>query len=250
MKKWFVLGMFFIVTYVIFLVVTLPLNVVMNYVLLPKNITVQGLSGSVWQGQLDQIQVADSQINQVKIELSPFSFLMLTPKVHLTFGDAFLSGPEGKTTIAVSQDSIELTEMEILLSANDIAQQLTLPLPVIANGDVSIIIDELIASQSASTKCLKASGDIHWLKASVTALDQKISLGDLKAKLSCEKDRLTLNINPKNSLGLSFKGYLKENGKVAGNGYLKPGAKFPNKLKSVLPFLGNKDNQGRYQLKI
>jgi len=35
---------------------------------------------------------------------------------------------------------------------------------------------------------------------------------------------------------------------MSGNGFLKPGAKFPKVLNDVLPFLGKKDNQGRYRL--
>jgi general secretion pathway protein N len=41
---------------------------------------------------------------------------------------------------------------------------------------------------------------------------------------------------------------LDQSGRVSGNGFLKPGAKFPPELINALPFLGRKDNQGRYRL--
>jgi len=249
MRKWFVFGMVFICIYLFFLVKTLPSNVLMNYVPLPKNIIVQGVSGTVWQGEIDHVQINKTHINQVKTELSFISLLMLAPEMLFTFGDAFLSGPEGVATLVVDQNLIQLSNINMTLSANEIAQQLILPLPVIAKGDVSLNIDEIVI-QSAGYQCDKASGNIQWLNASLTALDQKINLGNFKAKLSCDKGRLSLTIDPKNNLGLVFTGYFKKNGKIAGTGYLKPSAKFPNKLKSVLPFLGRKDNQGRYRLTI
>ncbi len=248
MRKWFVFGVSFICIYLFFLVKMIPVNILMNYISLPENVVVQGVSGTVWQSKVDQIQVSKIQINRVEAELSFLSLLMLKPETLLAFGDAFLSGPEGAVTIAIDDEFIKLTNADIMLGANEIAQQLILPLPVIAKGDISIIIDEIVVAQSTGYQCSKASGEIQWRNAAVIALDQKIKIGNLKATISCQEGRLTLAIFPQNNLGLSFTGYINKNGKVKGNGYLTPGEKFPNTLKSALPFLGKKDGQGRYQL--
>ena len=80
------------------------------------------------------------------------------------------------------------------------------------------------------------------------ALEQNIQLGNFNAKISCEEGALALLLSPENDLGVTLNAYLDQSGRVSGNGFLKPGAKFPPALISALPFLGRKDNQGRYRL--
>ena len=86
-------------------------------------------------------------------------------------------------------------------------------------------------------------------------MEQDIKLGKLKATISCEKGSLVVQLAPKNDLGISFSAYIGVKGSAqkrkfntSGKGYLKPGTKFPVQLKSVLPFLGNPDKEGRYRL--
>jgi general secretion pathway protein N len=91
---------------------------------------------------------------------------------------------------------------------------------------------------------------LQWRNAGITAFDKKVEFGTLKAKLTCDKGELVVDINPENDLGLSYRAQLKQGGRFSGSGYLTPGTKFPEQLRSALSFLGKPDNQGRYRLKI
>jgi general secretion pathway protein N len=258
MKKWFTLGAIFFTSYIIFILATLPLPWLINKVTLPNTIMLNGVSGTVWQGEIAQVVFTNSthssQIQQVKTVLSFWSLFSLTPKVDIAFGDALLAGPEGKLTLAVSQKQLSLTGIELFLPANDIAQQASLPLPVTAKGEIELHLTQVDFSL-AEKKCLHANGDANWSRAGIIAMEQNIKLGKLKAKFSCDKGDLVVKIAPENDLGLSFSTYIAMKGnvqnqklRISGQGYLKPGAKFPAQLKSALPFLGNPDNKGRYRL--
>jgi general secretion pathway protein N len=258
MKKWFTLGAIFFTSYLIFVLATLPLPWLINKVTLPKNITLHGVSGTVWQGEIAQVILSNSakntQVEQVTTALSVWSLFSLTPQIDVRFGDAFSAGPEGKMTLAVSQEQLSLTDVELFLSANDIAQQANLPLPVTAKGELELHLTQVDISLSEQ-KCQQANGNVDWSHAGIIAMEQNIKLGKLQAKVSCEKGDLVVKIEPKNDLGLSFSTYIGIKGgaqkgqlKTSGQGYLTPGSKFPPELKSVLPFLGNVDNQGRYRL--
>jgi len=258
MKKWFTLGVIFFTSYLVFVLATLPLPWLVNKVSLPNTVMLNGVSGTVWQSEIAQVLLINaansSQIQQVKTELSFWSLFSLTPKVDVVFGDALLAGPEGKLTLAISQEQFSLTDVELFLSANDIAQQAKLPLPVTAKGEFELQMTQFDFSLSEQ-KCQQASGGVNWSRAGIIAMEQNIKLGKLKADISCEKGDLVVKLVPENDLGLSFSAYvgLKGGGqnkklKTSGQGYLKPAAKFPVQLKSALPFLGKPDNQGRYHL--
>ncbi|MFT5296998.1 MAG: general secretion pathway protein N [Colwellia sp.] len=245
MKKWFAYGAIFFSVYLVFLITTMPAAWVVSFVNMPKNSQVSELSGTVWQSYAKQVRIDDIDIYNVSSELSFMSLLMFDPKVILNFGGALVSGPEGKLTASQLREQIKITDLDISLAANQIAEKLNLSIPVEAHNFIDIKIDEFIVGKPI---CEQMKGTIEWKKASVTALSEKVKLGALSADLACEKGALTFIMSPKNDLGLTFTAYLRSMKKATGNGFLKPGANFPEKIKPILPFIGKADNQGRYRL--
>lgn len=245
MKKWFAYGAIFFSVYLVFLITTMPAAWVVSFINMPKNSQVSELSGTVWQSYAKQVRIDDIDIYNVSSELSFISLLMFDPKVMLSFGGALVSGPEGKLTASQLQEQIKITDLDISLAANQIAEKLNLSIPVEAHNFIDIKVDEFIVGKPI---CEQMKGTIEWKKASVTALSEKVKLGALSANLACEKGALTFIMSPKNDLGLTFTAYLRSMKKATGNGFLKPGANFPEKIKPILPFIGKADNQGRYRL--
>jgi general secretion pathway protein N len=250
MKKWFAITAIFLSSYMVFLLASAPLALVINNIKLPKNIALQGVSGSIWQGEIVKVTINNNEIEKVKTTVSFWSLFSLSPSVHVTFGDAISSGPEGKLNLTVSSEQLALTEVEIFMSANDIAKQLTLPIPLSAQGNVELFLSEMVIATGAQLSCSKGAGEVLWSRAGVVALEQNIKLGKFMTEISCDEGNLLAKVSPKNNLGLSFEGVLAlATQKVSGKGYLQPGAKFPTQLKSALSFIGRPDNQGRYQLR-
>tara|TARA_R110002050_G_scaffold73360_1_gene157804 strand:+ start:565 stop:1329 length:765 start_codon:yes stop_codon:yes gene_type:complete len=252
MKNKFAMSGIFLITYLVFLIATLPTTFVLNQISLPTNIknAVQfsGVTGSIWQTDIAQMAVNGSRIEKVHAELSFWSLFSLTPKLTITFGDSFSAGPEGKAELLLSQNKATVNDLKLFIKANEVAQQLTLPLPVTAQGNVELTVINADIDLKNNNQCLAVKGDIAWSKAGVEAFNKNIKLDQLNADIGCENGALTVIISPKNDLGLTFTAYVRQGGKVSGNGFLKPGAKFPVELNDALPFLGRKDNQGRYRL--
>ena len=250
MKKWFAFTAIFLSSYIAFLLANTPLALVINNITYPKNIALHGVSGSIWQGEIARVTINNNDIEKVKTAVSFWSLLSLSPSIDVTFGDAMLAGPEGKFKLIVSSEQFTLTEVELFISASDIAKQLPLPIPLSAQGNVELSLSELVIVTANKLSCLKAQGDVTWSGAGVVALEQNIKLGKFAAEISCDEGNLLAKVSPKNNLGLSFDGVLALAAqKISGKGYLKPGAKFPSQLRSALSFLGRPDNQGRYQLR-
>jgi general secretion pathway protein N len=250
MKKWFVFSVIFLSSYLLFLVASTPLLLVTNNIELPKNIQVSGVYGTIWQGEIDKITVNNVEVKDLSSTLSFWSLITFSPTIEVRFGDAISSGPEGKFTLTVSSDALTLSDATLFMAANEVASQLPLPIPVSAMGNVELTVDELSLNLNDKITCQQASGQVSWLRSSVIALDNTIKLGNINADLSCEKGDLFAKVNPKNNLGLTFTAQLELASQQAnGQGYIKPGSKFPEALKPAMAFIGRADQQGRYQLK-
>ncbi|MBL4766099.1 MAG: type II secretion system protein N [Colwellia sp.] len=248
MKNKLAIAVIFLITYIGFLIATLPTTLVLNQVSLPKNMQVSGVTGSIWSTEIAQVNIDGTSVAKVNAKLSFWSLFTLAPKLSITFGDSFIAGPEGKLELVLSAEKVEINELTLLVKANEIAQQFTLPLPLSAQGDVELTLLNATIDLANNNQCITANGSISWAKAGVVALEKNIKLGNLSADITCEKGALAVIISPKNDLGLTFSTYVRNGGKISGNGYLKPGAKFPPALNDALPFLGKKDRQGRYRL--
>jgi general secretion pathway protein N len=254
MKKWFILGAVFFVSYLVFIVSTLPLAFIINHSELPKSVTIEAVSGTLWKGEIAQITIDKQVINKVETQLSFWSIFTLTPKVDMTFGSDVLNGPQGKLTLAVSQSTLQLTDVSIFLNANTIASKISLPVPVpiTAKGEVEFQLSDMTIALD-TYQCSDVKGQVHWARASVIAMENNVKLGKLSADLDCEKGKLLVKFLPKNDIGLNFSAFVSVKGQkvnISGNGYLKPGVNFPTQLKLILPFLGKPDAKGRYRLKL
>lgn len=250
MKKWFAVLAIFFSSYMVFLVATMPLAFVVNTIELPKSVHLENVSGSIWEGEIAQLSVGDNYIQDIKMDLSFWSLFILSPTIDITFGDALSVGPEGKFTLAASLSKLIFTNVELYISASDVVKRLPLPIPATGQGNAELILDEISFNTADNISCESAQGQVSWKRAVVTALDNTVKIGDLKANIACEKGELTAAILPKNNLGLAFDARLNiAKQKASGRGYLTPGVKFPAELKPILSFLGRADKQGRYLLK-
>ena len=244
MKKRFAFGAIFLSIYLAFVLVSVPATFVLSFVKLPKNVSLSGVKGTIWQMSVEEIIHPQVTLTNVQAQLSFWSLLKANPSIDLSFGDAFSRGPSGKLTVAGLFADISLFDAEVMLSARDIIPYLPLPIALDASGDINVTIKEFVVGQPI---CQQAIGSMSWRKASISALNETVQLGDLAAILSCEQGALAVTLDQKNNLGVSFVAYFRTKG-VSGNGYLKPAENFPEKLKAALPFLGKTDNQGRYRL--
>lgn len=247
MKNWFTGGVIFVLAYLFFMVSQVPAQWVVNKITLPKNVVLQGVEGTIWRANISRIIIDGYSINSVATKVNLLSLMMFNPSVDATFGSALVNGPEGKATLSHLLGDIEVSDTQVSVVANDIAQLLksSLPIPVTAQQFVDVNIEEFVMGKPL---CQQLSGTVKWEKAGLKALDQKIALGHLKGKLECEKGIVKFTFDPKNNLGLTFTALVYSPERISGSGYIEPGSKFPTVLKEALPFLGKADNRGRYKL--
>ncbi|WP_448549583.1 type II secretion system protein N [Thalassotalea fusca] len=246
MKKWIAFAALFIGAYLLFVIQQLPISYVLSSLPLPKNVSLGSATGNVWQFELSHVQVDDIRVNQVNVNLREASLLTLDPTFDVKFGSPMAFGPEGTATISGVASALVVEHANVMLPANDIAQQLPLLVPVDAKSDVTLQVTRF---EIGTPICKVLDGRVEWRAAAVEAMEQMIELGDLAAKLVCEKGEIVATISPNNQLGLTFEAVVSENFRVHGDGHIQPTADTPEAIKQSLPFLGKPDNQGRYRLR-
>lgn len=248
MKNKIVFISLFIGCYLCFLVATLPAHVAMQFISLPKTVQLSEAKGSIWQVEFESINYQGFAVSNISADMSPLSLLILSPKIDLNFGGSLLAGPKGQASLSYIFGTITVEDATIDIAASEIAPYLLLPVPVDAFGNVSLALTELEVDEQL--QCQQAQGALSWQRAAATAMEQTVELGDFNGVISCQKGAFALTINPDNHLGLTYSASVNAKGQLNGQGFVKPGAKFPQQLKQALPFIGNPDNQGRYQLKL
>jgi len=246
MKKWFLGALIFILAYLFFIVSQVPAQWVVNKISLPKNVSLQGVKGTIWQANIKRIIIDGYSINEVTTDVNLLALLMLNVSVDTKFGGALFDGPEGEATLSHLLGDIEVSNTKVFMPANDIAQLLKdeLPIPFTAQQFLDVQLETFVMGKPV---CEALNATVKWEKASIKALDEKINLGTLSGKLECEKGIAKFSFDPKNNLGLTFSAYVYSPQRISGSGYIEPGSKFPTVLNEALPFLG-KPQGGRYKL--
>lgn len=247
MKKQFAYTAIFFSVYSIFVLALMPANWLISQINLPNNVSVSAVEGTIWRANAAQVMVDDVVISQVQSSLSLISVLMFDPRLDITFGNALVNGPEGSLTITGLMSDMVIKDAKIMLAANTVTTRLNLPIDIIAHEQLQLDIARFVIGAPV---CRELEGQLQWPNAALTAFEEKVMLGGLSAKLTCDKGELIAEIDPNNNLGLSYRAQLKQGGRFSGSGYLTPGAKFPEQLKATLSFLGKADNKGRYRLKM
>ncbi|OUS23447.1 hypothetical protein A9Q98_15320 [Thalassotalea sp. 42_200_T64] len=245
-KKYLAIFSAFILLYLVFLVNLAPANKLLSRVDLPTGVSLHGISGSIFSGKAQTLTINQLSIENVNWSVSYFSLITLNPKVTVNIGNN-LASISGRLELSNLTSGLTVSNADIKVDANEVIGQLNLPIDINAAGQIHLTMAEFAMGKPI---CAVAQGAISWPNASVNAMEENVELGTLKALLSCEKGSLNITIDPKNDLGLELTAYVVSKSRIKANGYLTPGDKFPENLKPVLGFIGNKDRQGRYKISL
>ncbi|WP_371187746.1 type II secretion system protein N [Thalassotalea maritima] len=236
----------FLVLYLLFLLLLAPADKLVGQLALPNHIKLGKVSGSLFSGDVDTIYMGSQQLEQVSWSVNVLSLLSFNPSVNVTFGSTAL-GYQGQFRAEdITADVPTIKALNAQIDADYMAEQLPLMMTVKAAGQVRVNIE---VYRPGKAVCSAAKGKVNWLAAQLDATGEYVPLGDLAADLSCTNGNLTVSVSPENNLGLELDAVF--NGKrFNANGYVTPGAEFPEQLQSFVGFLGRKDNQGRYRIRI
>jgi general secretion pathway protein N len=241
--KW---GSLCLVVYFIFLIVKLPAVHVLSKIQLPKEISVSGISGTVWEGQAQRAQANGLPINNLNWSLSFFPLLLGEISADIKAGNIRdIDQISATGHVSVSGQRLQADDLLAYVPANLMISQLPLPIPIQAAGRFKVQLDEV----DYEAGCQQFTGKGQWLNANYTGTTGAIDLGSFNADLSCENGSIVVDVKQPNSFGLTAKTVIPANMKFAVTGRFKPEANLPQEVHQAAQFFGKPDSDGYYPIK-
>ncbi|MGL6262376.1 GspN family type II secretion system protein ExeN [Aeromonas jandaei] len=250
MKKRILIASLFLAAYFVFLLATLPAALVVRYLPLPANVAsllkMEGVSGTLWSGQIARLQYASESISQLRWDLNGWSLLRFAPEVAIRFGER--NGLNGQGVVGWNGAAFG-HDLTLNAPAPWVMARIPLPLsfPATLTGQLQLKVDQFA---QGNPWCDNLYGNLDWYNASADTPVGKLDLADPEVKLTCLDSRLVAELKQgSDAVQTSGRLELQPNGQYLFQGSLKPGPALPEQMQQGLPFLGQPDSQGRFPLR-
>ncbi len=223
MKKRILIASLFLAAYLVFLLTTLPAALVARHLPLPANIAnllkLEGVSGTLWNGQIARLQYASESVNQLRWDLNGWSLLRFAPEVAIRFGDR--NGLNGQGVVgwngaAFGRDLTLNALAPWLLSR----VPMRLPIPITISGQLQLKVEQFA---QGNPWCDNLYGNLDWYNASADTPAGKLDLADPELKLTCLDSRLVAELKQgSDAVQTMGRLELQPNGQYLFQGTLKP----------------------------
>jgi general secretion pathway protein N len=240
--KWISVGL---CIYLVFIVIKLPASQVLPRLSLNKDISLSGVSGTIWNGRAQRAQLAGLPVENLNWSLSFLSLLMANVSADIQAGnirDVDKISVDGHITF--SNQGLQAKDLLAFFPTNLIISLLPLPIPVQADGRFKVQLEML----DYGSNCITLTGKGEWLNANFTGANQVISLGNFAAELSCVNGDVVLDVLEPNSFGLTAKATIPADMKFKISGKFKPDAELPKEVHQAAQFFGKPDADGYYPI--
>ncbi len=242
MKKTIKGLLLFVVALVVFLIATLPVNLVIPR--LPRGLPValNGAEGTVWRGSAAQVSIDHKPLGALEWRVHPASLLLARLNADFKLrGDGLRA--RGNVTVKLDQ-SVQLAKTIIDADVKK------LPLPpeagmVAPEGKINATVRSLSLRDRRVTD---ADADILWNGARITAATP-MDLGRIELKVTGKDGQLNGALDSKNGpLQARGKIDISPDGLLKANIRLSPHGDTPDEIRNMLPMIGRPDRSGAVTL--
>ncbi|WON78980.1 type II secretion system protein N [Serratia sp. UGAL515B_01] len=223
--------------YLLLLCWNAPAQVLRNF--LPADMRIGSFAGSLWQGSLRQFNWQQLTLAEVNWQITLSSW---RPALKLE-----LRGPQGIQGAGTLRGwfSLQLYQWQFSAPADWLQQQLPLPLPVTAQGNLQLRLQQGEIGPGGCVSLI--GGAINWHNAQLETPLGAVELTHVQGRLSCDKKGALALVLKQNSahLSLTGQGNLGFDGRYQFNGQLRGGPELPNVIKPLMNQLGKANDQGQ-----
>nr|WP_256261037.1 type II secretion system protein N [Shewanella sp. NIFS-20-20] len=224
----------------------LPASVAISWVSLPKNLTLSGISGSIWSGKINQLSIDGRQLDDLRWQMTPLQLLSGKVAAHIQVGSR-ATLVNAKANVAYGMSGLALSDVRFEAPVAWLIGNSRLPFRTKAQGEVTVLLTDF--TQGAPW-CSQLDGKAFASGLQVDNQFGQYPLGQLQLAMSCTDGQVMVNIDETtNGLGLSGSATVGEQMQVALTAKIRETNTMPDDLKKALTFLGQPDSQGYYPLK-
>lgn len=235
----------FIFVFVISFIIQAPVSKVLNFVNIPNNIYIEGVSGSITKGAIKTLYIDNNSFQNITWNTSILGLL----KKQARFDISDPKGYSGYVNFKlVSNDSFEFEQSKLKISLTNFLHNIKYEPPMDLSGFINVKIDE---GKIAQKKCKKLKGSIDIRGLIIYTPIGEMNLGNPIAILNCRNGVVIAKIEAKNNEYLSFEGNFElnlESGLYSIRSFVKPDSNHEKDISTFLEIIGKKNSSGIYEI--
>lgn len=232
--------------YLLFTLLLTPAAWWLKLVKLPPQLQLGAVSGTLWQGQVSQLQYDKLQFGALSWKLNGWALLTGQARFFVQTGSMQQSAqPYIKGNVGYGVTGAAMQQLMLRLPVSQVLPLLPLPFPVDATGNLVL---DIASYRQGQPWCSTLAGSASWQDANLkTPAGNWIALQSLFGDLSCASGTAVLTTDGANLLGLDIKAVLNAE-QLLVNGTIKPDPSMPQEVHQAMQFVSKPDAQGRYTI--
>ncbi|MGY3685438.1 type II secretion system protein N [Vibrio coralliilyticus] len=246
MKRVILLSLALVMVFLVSAVAHVPAQVVLNYLPLPPQLVISGVSGTIWDGSATGVSWQRQKLGALHWQLAPLKLLTGKAEAQVRFGRGSDMQVTGRGVVGYSMSGPYAENLIASLPVEKILELTPpMPVPVELTGQVELSIKSMVY---AAPYCQTGEGSVVWNTDKVITPLDELSVGPVVVDFSCQDSQITLK-GDQNSQQVSSAAevVMQANRSYQASAWFKPGNEFPGSLAEQLKWLPTPDSEGRYQ---
>ncbi|EGR1425199.1 type II secretion system protein N [Vibrio vulnificus] len=246
MKRAIIYSLIFVLFFSISLLSSIPVSFALNYLPPVRGLTIEGTSGTVWQGSASTIRWQGQSFGEVHWDFQTSKLFTGNVQYAVRFGRGSDLNLRGKGLVGYGLGQGAYVENLVAsLPAEKVASRLPMPLPLQVEGQVEVNVRHAVYQ---APWCASGTGTLVWSASKVGTPIGALDLGPVISDFTCENSQLSVKGEQQSAqVSAQFSAQVTPNRQYTTSAWFKPGAEFPAAMKSQLSWLGNPNGQGQYE---
>lgn len=246
MKRGLLYGAIFVICFSVSLILHLPASFALKQLPPVRGLDIEGVEGSLWTGSARNVSWQNMNYGSVQWDFQFSKLLQAKAEIAVRFGRQSDMNIRGKGALGYSLSGVYVENLVASIPAEKVMDYApAIPVPVSVGGQLELTVKHAVY---ASPWCQSGEGTLAWSHAGVESPIGALNLGPVIADITCENSELSAKGDQSSSeVSSEFSAQLSPNQRYSASAWFKPGAEFPQAMKSQLKWLGNPNTQGRYQ---
>ena len=247
MKAKLLLVIFLLFVCFVSAVVHMPAAVAVRWVSIPSNVLLQGVSGTLWRGKIENVNVNAVDLGKVLWQLKPSRLVKGLLGADVRFGEKSAIQMRGKGQVGLSFSSLWFEQFSVQVPSTELVHSIDFPLPINVAGEVSMFIEEY--QYDGEHYCNELQGTATWQNATLAVMSAPLYLADVSAVLSCDNHQVIAETEQQSQqVSSEFEVGLTHPNQFSVTGWFRPNAEFPESFTQQLNWLPQPDAENRYQI--
>lgn len=245
MKKTVLLIIAIVLVFLTSAIVSLPAQLVVAQAPLPNQLKINGVRGTLWQGQASSVVWQGTQVGNVSWTIQPLKLLTGHVEANVRFGRGSDWQMKGRGTVSYGMSGFTLSNFIASMPVEQVVKMAPpLPVPLGLSGPLELSIKQL---KYAQPYCESGRGALVWNTNTIGTPLADLTVGPVVADIVCSDNRLEVRGSSDSAqVSSEFSATLSSSKQYDAKAWFKPQAEFPEALAQQLKWLPSADAKGQY----